>query len=214
VSTHSPPSLTLEKIRAAKRALRRDLRAALRAVPPEARARQSASVAAHVLALIDDTLRDADRPAAPPKPVALFASMPLELDTAALDDGLRMRGVPRALPRITGDVVQFHVLPLDLRARELPPDAMGIPTPDPLMPEVELSACAFIVVPGLAFDDAGRRMGHGRGYYDRALASAADVPRVGVLLDVQRVPLVPTDPHDIVMPMTCTAAGVVVHPRS
>ena len=55
------------------------------------------------------------------------------------------------------------------------------------------------LVPGVAFDAAGHRLGRGRGYYDRFLASCPHIYKIGVCFPFQRVALVPTDQHDVVM---------------
>lgn len=58
----------------------------------------------------------------------------------------------------------------------------------------------LIVVPGMAFDAVGNRLGRGKGYYDRFLSQYPQVPKIGVCFDFQRVEEVPTEPTDI--PMT------------
>ena len=57
----------------------------------------------------------------------------------------------------------------------------------------------LIVVPGVAFDDKGNRIGRGRGYYDRFLCQHLDVKRIGICFDFQLVDEVPTEPLDIRM---------------
>jgi len=56
---------------------------------------------------------------------------------------------------------------------------------------------AVILVPGLAFDSSGRRLGRGRGYYDRFLAAHPDIYKIGVCFDFQKVPEVPVDAYDV-----------------
>ena len=58
-----------------------------------------------------------------------------------------------------------------------------------------------ILVPGIAFDAVGHRLGRGRGYYDRFLSSLRTVPSefIGVCFDFQKVEEVPVDAHDIAM---------------
>jgi 5-formyltetrahydrofolate cyclo-ligase len=56
-----------------------------------------------------------------------------------------------------------------------------------------------VLVPGMAFDAAGRRLGRGRGYYDRFLAAHPHVYKIGVCFPFQRVAEVPAEPHDVVM---------------
>lgn len=57
----------------------------------------------------------------------------------------------------------------------------------------------LIVVPGVAFDKNGNRIGRGRGYYDRFLSQHLNVKRIGICFDFQLVKEVPTEPLDIRM---------------
>lgn len=57
----------------------------------------------------------------------------------------------------------------------------------------------LIVVPGVAFDKNGNRIGRGRGYYDRFLSQHLNVKRIGICFDFQLVDEVPTEPLDICM---------------
>ncbi len=72
------------------------------------------------------------------------------------------------------------------------------------MAEVDLA-----MVPGVAFDRQGGRLGHGRGYYDRLLGRArADMLRVGVCFESQVVPEVPMGPRDVRMHRVITERAV------
>lgn len=63
---------------------------------------------------------------------------------------------------------------------------------------VDLKKLDLIVVPGVAFDAQGRRLGRGGGYFDRLLARLSpDVPRVGLAFRCQRVKRLPSEPHDL-----------------
>ncbi len=57
----------------------------------------------------------------------------------------------------------------------------------------------LIIVPGVAFDRNGNRLGRGRGYYDRFLCQHLDVKRIGICFDFQLVDEIPTEPFDIRM---------------
>jgi len=67
----------------------------------------------------------------------------------------------------------------------------------------------LIMVPGVAFDRRGARMGHGFGYYDKLLEhSRMDCPLVALAFECQLFPEVPTMPHDIFMDKIITEAAV------
>lgn len=57
----------------------------------------------------------------------------------------------------------------------------------------------LIIVPGIAFDRKGNRLGRGRGYYDRFLCQHLDVKRIGICFDFQLLEEIPTEPFDITM---------------
>jgi len=89
-----------------------------------------------------------------------------------------------------------------------------------LEPKAELRAlpekqCAvedldIVMVPGVAFDRRGARMGHGKGYYDKLLEHARrDTPLVALAFECQFFPEIPTAEHDIFMDKIITEAGVV-----
>jgi 5,10-methenyltetrahydrofolate synthetase len=60
-------------------------------------------------------------------------------------------------------------------------------------------AIGTALVPGMAFDAAGHRLGRGRGYYDRLLPQLHNARTVGVCFPFQRVAEVPTEAHDVTM---------------
>ncbi|MEE9382041.1 MAG: 5-formyltetrahydrofolate cyclo-ligase [Nannocystaceae bacterium] len=105
--------------------------------------------------------------------VAGFVGVGTEPDTRpllcrALEGGKRL-----ILPRVVSkrDLVFAEVTDLD----QLVPASFGLLEPAPAVPGVRLSESGadVVLVPGLAFDREGRRLGYGRGYYDRALAPLA-----------------------------------------
>jgi 5-formyltetrahydrofolate cyclo-ligase len=67
----------------------------------------------------------------------------------------------------------------------------------------------LIMVPGVAFDRTGARMGHGKGYYDKLLQHARfDAPLVALAFECQLFPEIPTAPHDIFMDMIITERAI------
>ena len=85
-------------------------------------------------------------------------------------------------------------------------DAFGIGTPRERIP-VDKHAISLALVPGLAFDRHGFRIGYGGGYYDRFLADSAAV-RVGLCYEFQITEEVPREPHDLAMDWILTEQAI------
>ncbi len=150
-----------------------------------------------------------------PKMVLLYAALPGEADPEPLDRLLRARNIGVAYPRVgAGRTLKLHLA-------ELPSLVLGrfpIREPDPNSPTVGASEIDLAVVPGLAFDTRGGRLGFGRGYYDVLLAQAPRAIRLGLSLPWQVVPRVPTARHDVLLDFllgdALTATGARPIPRS
>ena len=140
----------------------------------------------------------------PPAQVALYAAQPGELPTRPLFDALRANGRTPLFPRCVGDRLEFAAAE---RFEDLAPGRYGVA--EPVGPAVTLGAGDAVIVPGLAFDDQGRRLGQGGGYYDRTFAPGSDGPRlVGVGFDLQRVEAVPVGRGDRTLDVVVTERGV------
>jgi len=81
--------------------------------------------------------------------------------------------------------------------RDLAPGRFGVwePIPQAMRP-VSVEELDLVLVPGIAFDRDGHRLGHGFGYFDRLLARVPDIPTVGLCFDFQLVDRLPRHPHD------------------
>jgi len=79
---------------------------------------------------------------------------------------------------------------------ELKPSRFDIPEPDESAPAIDPDALDFIVVPSVAFDREGYRLGHGAGYYDRYLALTRAFT-CGIAREKMLAPRVPRERHDI-----------------
>lgn len=106
----------------------------------------------------------------------------------ALRDGKKV-----AVPKVYGDRMQFIYMQ-DLS--QVAPSDMGIPEPIGDEPVAE-DKTALVLMPGLAFDKRGNRMGYGGGYYDKFLAAEPDHPTVALCYGFQMVDSIPTDDYDI-----------------
>lgn len=125
----------------------------------------------------------------------LFAPLPDEPDLWPLLQEALASGRRLFLPRFDPTAGAYTVAEVrDLR-RDLRPGLMNIPEPSPQCPLPEGKRLDLIVLPGLAFDQDGRRLGRGKGYYDRLLSLwTGDL--CGVAMDWQIVPSIPAESHD------------------
>ena len=177
------------EIKASKQALRREVAARLRAMAPAER--EAASGQARQLLASQPEWRAA-------RSVLFYAPLAEELDVwplvkEALGAGKRV-GLPRFAPRsgayLAGEV---RDLGLDLKAGHF-----GIREPADHCAAFSLKRLDLILVPGVAFDLDGRRLGRGKGFYDQLLAGLRGVT-CGVAFDQQIVREVPVTSHDILM---------------
>lgn len=84
----------------------------------------------------------------------------------------------------------------------------------PIPRAVEPVAPSVLLVPLVGFDEAGYRLGHGGGYYDRTLAGLEERPfTIGVGYEFQRLPTIHPQPHDIPMDCILTEAGYALYHR-
>ncbi|GHU25049.1 hypothetical protein FACS1894172_18220 [Spirochaetia bacterium] len=126
--------------------------------------------------------------------VLLFFSMDLEIDTGPLFESALSLGKNVFMPKISGSTMEFYRCTGEWKI-----GTYGIREPYPAAePLTPADFPALIFVPGLAFDLRGRRLGRGKGFYDRFLAGLDSVPfcTAGVCLHCQVLPSVPSDPWD------------------
>ena len=83
-------------------------------------------------------------------------------------------------------------------SRDLKTGQFGIREPADACPLIPLNRLDFVLVPGVAFDLQGRRLGRGKGYYDRLLAEVRG-KTCGVAFDEQIVEELPLEPHDVLV---------------
>lgn len=75
--------------------------------------------------------------------------------------------------------------------------------------KVPIEKVDLIIVPGVGFDEHGRRIGHGKGYYDNLLSSSKNALHIGLAFEVQIVKEIPVDSHDIPVNKIITEKRVI-----
>lgn len=139
--------------------------------------------------------------------VILYSPTENEVDTEAIWQHARQQDKRVYYPRLTAGRQEIEFV-LRSEGQPLVPGAFGIPVPqgDELLAGV--TAADVVVTPAVAFDRAGRRLGRGRGYYDRAFRSVlAGALRVGVAYAFQIIDEVPSDIRDERVDYVVTETG-------
>jgi 5-formyltetrahydrofolate cyclo-ligase len=181
-----------------KRATRAVLRAQRDAMALDVREASSGVIAARASALLDAQLPASGI-------VALYAAKGSEVETAQLDEHARARGFRVVYPRMVDGQreLAFHEVARD----ELVPSRLGLLEPRPDAPAIALSDIAAFVIPGLAFDRQGGRIGWGRGYYDATIARAPHALRVALAFECQVLERIPREAHDMAVHVIITEVG-------
>lgn len=169
---------------------RRTMSVAERAAAAEAIAQQAAAVG-----LITRARR-----------VAIYLSMPSEPGTAPLIETLTALGTELIAP-VTGpdhSLDWARIIPGGTTATA----SIGMAEPTgSRLGSGALEACDLVLLPALAVDHAGHRLGRGAGYYDRAL-SGVELPLCAIVFGHELLPEVPSDPHDVSVQMALTPQGL------
>jgi 5-formyltetrahydrofolate cyclo-ligase len=140
---------------------------------------------------------------------ALYCALAGEVPTERIRRAYLAAGARLYYPRVAGRRTLAFYPHREGDAWETGP--YGIPEPsNPAGVEPRLSGWDIVVVPGLAFDRRGNRLGHGFAYYDRFLGGLPEsVPRVGLAWASQRIPEVPVDAWDVPVHALVTEEGVI-----
>lgn len=170
-------------LKQAKRELRRSVISRRDALPESKRAEASRLIRSRLLAL--PILQAAGS-------IFVFISYSTEVDTHPLIDTLLDAGRRVAVPKIIDRTTMLSVPISGWEALE--PDRMGILTPSS---DISFDGPFDVAItPGVAFTEAGERLGYGRGYYDRWFAGHDVDTKVAVAFEEQIVESVPTDDFD------------------
>lgn len=124
----------------------------------------------------------------------VYLSINSEPDTALLIKKALIDKKSVYLPKVTGDYMNFHRVTL---STDFQAGSFGIP--EPVNDELFKCGKAVCIVPGLAFDKSGNRLGYGKGYYDKYLSDKNDILKIGFCCRCNFVSKLPVDKHDVVM---------------
>lgn len=194
-------TVSADAIEQAKADLRRAVRDAVRSLGEEARREQSARACAHALTW---------RPLSAAGVVLAYWPIPGEPDTRPLIQELVGRETTVCLPRVDWDNHRIVPVPVGDPERDLGPPERGVRQPRADLAPLDPNRIEAVVVPGLAFDETGARLGRGGGFYDRWLADRPDHrATIGIALACQVVGRIPTAAHDQHVDAVATPGGLI-----
>jgi 5-formyltetrahydrofolate cyclo-ligase len=127
--------------------------------------------------------------------VLFYAPLAGELDVWPLLETAIASGKMAALPRFAPNTKSYVACEVREPASEVKPGHLGIREPTEGCAKVRVNRLDLVLVPGVAFDLHGRRLGRGKGFYDQLLAAVRG-KTCGVAFDEQIVREVPVEPHD------------------
>ena len=196
----SPESQPADPVAARKALLRKHMIAARDALSPAERARITDALLARVMAL--QQWRSA-------RSVLATMSIGAEWDTAQFVRASREAGKWLALPRVSSKPSRLVLYRVDDPARDLVPGVWNIPEPDPSRcPEVRLDEVDFALVPALAADRDGYRLGYGAGYFDGLLTGRGPRPFcVAALPSMFLVDSLPRNSRDVPLDLVIDERG-------
>lgn len=175
-------------VAAAKAELRRRLRAQRDALPLRARQLRAQALADAVA--LSEIYREATS-------LALYRATGSEIDLGPLQAAAQQSGKRIALPRIADPSSGRMEFAWVVEGQDLTAGPWGTEQPPPSAQTAALAQIALMVVPALAVDEQGYRLGQGGGYYDRLLAHApASLCVLAAVYDFQQVMELPHAEHD------------------
>ena len=189
----------------AKLAARQAMMAARDALLPAARTAAAAAITTHIAALPSFAAAGT---------VLLTLPFRSEWDTLPLIDLALAAGKTVAAPRVNRATRMLELHSLSDSARELVQGAYGIPEPEATAKRVPPESVEWVLVPGVAFDRTGRRLGYGGGYYDRLLPLLGNATRVAGAFELQLVDRVPWAPHDVCVDVIVTESQILAIERT
>jgi len=178
---------SLKPLETSKTQIRAQVRDSLRRIPVEERRLASARSCDLLQSRIE--WRNA-------RSVLFYAPLADELDLSPLWRIGLSEGKIVALPRFSRKANEYVACAIANLKDSLPNGKFGIPEPGADSRQIPLNQLDLVMVPGVAYDLSGRRVGRGRGFYDRMLANVRGT-KCGVAFEQQILGEVPVEPHDV-----------------
>lgn len=139
------------------------------------------------------------------KTILAYSDFGSELETSGFLRSILEDGKVLVLPRILRDERRLELHAVADLDSDLRPGVWGILEPKRDLPRLGISDVDFVLVPGVAFDENGGRLGHGGGFYDKLLGEAENLPKlIAGAFDAQIVEEVPKEPHDVILDLIVT----------
>ena len=138
----------------------------------------------------------------------VYASKAPEVDTGSLISGLLSCGVRVIVPIIERETTTLRLSHLKDPCH-LVESTFRVPEPIGNELPAEPGEVETVVIPMLAFDTQGNRLGYGAGYYDRFLCSHPGIRRIGLAFSCQEEPSLPADENDVRMNIVITEKGII-----
>jgi 5-formyltetrahydrofolate cyclo-ligase len=182
-----------------KAALRLRAKEARSLLSPAEIATYSASIEENLLGLLDGFAT-----------VMVYVAKAPEVETMGLIAALNRRGVRVVVPIIERETCS-------LRLSYLPDPGVLVPStfdvPEPIGHELPArpEEVEVVIIPMLAFDAEGNRLGYGAGYYDRFLCRYPHPKKIGIAFSCQQAGRIPADENDVKMDYIVTEKGIIRH---
>jgi 5-formyltetrahydrofolate cyclo-ligase len=180
----SPKAKSKMNVSEQKIALRSIMHAALEKISSAVRAVESEELCARLKPQL-----------ASARTILFFAPLPDELDVGQLLELSMAVGTTCALPFFNAEKKIYGAKGIKKLAADIVIGKFGVREPAESCPEIPLDHFDLMLVPGIAFDLSGNRLGRGRGFYDRLLENASGV-KCGVGYDFQLLEKIPAEAHD------------------
>lgn len=141
--------------------------------------------------------------------ILLYASFRSEPDTHGLIKECLLAQKRVFLPRVNKEKKELEIREIN-SLDQLKKGHWGIPEPDEDSPLRDINEAELIIVPGVAFDRRGGRIGYGAGYYDKLLSGLdKTIPVIAIAYDEQIMEEIPLEPHDKRVDLVITDREVI-----